>query len=144
MQFRELINMGVRAGIIKCPFCNAHLQDTRQEFIDCRYCGKRFRRGSAKDKEEELRRNMVMDLSDQVQKMKVIMTSGRMFGAILLILGVIMLFSEVFEFFEILITVLFMGNGIAWLVVSGIYGSKLEKTQSKMFDLTGGRDVFEY
>ena len=136
--------MGVRAGIIKCPECGAHLQDTKQEYIDCRHCGKRFQRGSAKEKEEELRRTMVLDLSDKVQKMKVIISSGKMFGILFIILGIIMLFSEVFEFTEILITILFMGNGIAWFALAGVYNSKLEKIQSKMFDLTGGRAVFEY
>ena len=136
--------MSVRAGIIKCPFCDAHLQDTRQEFIDCRYCGKRFKRGAAKEREESLRRNMVLDLSDKIQKMKAVITAGRIFGALFIILGIIFLFSKIFELIEILITVSFIVNGLVWLAVSGVYSSKLEKTQSKMFDLTGGRAVFEY
>lgn len=136
--------MGVRAGIIKCPSCGAHLQDTRQEHIDCRYCGKRFTRGAAKHKEEELRRNMILDLSDNVQKMKAVISAGKIFGAIFIFLGVIWLFSKVFEFTEIMITSLFFINGIVWLAIAGVYNSKLDKTQSKMFDLTGGRAAFEY
>jgi DNA-directed RNA polymerase subunit RPC12/RpoP len=136
--------MAVRAGIVKCPFCSAHLQDTKQEFIDCKYCGKRFKRGIAKEKEEELRRNMVLDLSDKVQKMKVIMSAGKIFGILFIILAVIWLFSEAFEFMEIAVFSMLIVNGVVWFAVSGFYGSKLEKTQSKMFDLTGGRGVFEY
>jgi hypothetical protein len=136
--------MSVRAGIIKCPFCGSHLQDTKQEFISCKYCSKRFRRGSAKEKEEEMRRTMVLDLSDDIQKMKAIIFSGKVFGSFLMIFGAIWLFSNVFEIIEIMITALFLGNGIAWLAVAGFYGRKLEKTQSKMFDLTGGRAAFEY
>jgi uncharacterized Zn-finger protein len=136
--------MAVRAGLIKCPFCTAHLQDTKQEFIDCKYCGKRFKRGAAKDKEEELRRNMVLDLSDKIQKMKVIISASKIFGGLFILLGVIWLFSEVFEFFEIMVTSLMFINGIVWLAIYGTYNSKLDKTQSKMFDLSGGRAAFDY
>ena len=136
--------MAVRAGLIKCPFCSSHLQDTKQEYIDCKYCGKRFRRGSAKEKEEEMRRKMVLDLSDDIQKMKATVFAGKIFGGFLLIFGALWLFSNVFEMIEIILTALFFGNGIAWLAIAGFYSKKLDKTQSKMFDLTGGRAAFEH
>ena len=72
------------------------------------------------------------------------MSAGKMFGALFIILAVIWLFSEAFEFMEIIVFSMLIVNGIVWFAVSGVYGSKLEKTQSKMFDLSGGRDVFEY
>ena len=136
--------MGVRAGIIECPFCKSHLQDTKQEYINCKHCGKRFSRGTVKEEEDKLRRNMVLDLSDQVQKMKALISAGKMFGAVLILLGVLLLFSNVFELYEILLTVAFLANGIVWIVIASVVSSRLEKTQSKMFDLSGGRDVFEY
>lgn len=136
--------MGVRAGIIKCPFCKSHLQDTRQEFIDCRFCGKRFKRGTAKEEEEELRRNMVLDLSDKVNKMKTIISAGKIFGLIFLLFGVLMLFSRIFDFMELIITVAFFTCCGVWFGIMAVYGKKMEKTQSKLFDLSGGRDVFEY
>ncbi len=136
--------MGVRAGIIECPFCKSHLQDTKQESIDCRFCGKRFRRGSSKEKEEELRRTMVLELSDKTQKMKAVISTGKMVGPIFIILGSLFLFSKVFELTEMLLTVIFIVNGLAWLAIGAVYNSRLEKLQSKVFDLSGGRSVFEY
>ncbi len=87
---------------------------------------------------------MVLDLSDNIQKMKAVISVGRMFGAVFILFGVIWLFSEIFQFMEILITSILFGTGIVWLAIAGSYGKKLEKTQSKMFDLTGGRAAFEY
>ena len=91
--------MGVRAGLVECPHCGNHLQYTKQEYINCRFCGKSFRRGTiAKEKEEELRRNMVLDLSDDIAKMKIVSSLGLLFGVLFLILGLILLFLEVFTF----------------------------------------------
>ena len=137
--------MATRAGIVVCPFCDAHLQDTKQEYIFCQFCGKNFKRGTiAKEKEEELRRNMVLDLSDSVQKMKTVSYIGMMFGALFIILGLPWLFSEIFEVTEILLMLIFFINGGVWIGLGVYYWSKLEETQSKLFDLTGGRTVFEY
>jgi len=137
--------MGVRAGIIECPHCGNHLQDTKQEYIDCRFCGKRFKRGTvAKEKEEELRRTIILDLSDKIQKQKAVILSGRVFGALFLVIFFIMLFSEEFTIFEIVLTLILVINGAVWLGVASVYGKRLEKDQSKMFDLSGGRTVFEY
>ena len=137
--------MAVRAGIIECPDCNAHLQDTRQEYMTCHKCGNRFNRATvAKEKEGAVRRKMILDLSDSTKKMKVIGMYGKMFGAFFIILGIIWLFSEIFGLVEIILTVVFFVNGIAWIGIGLSYGSKLEKTQSKLFDLTGGRAMFDY
>lgn len=137
--------MGVRAGIIECPHCGNHLQDTRQEYIDCRFCGKRFKRGTVgKEKEEAMRRDMVMDLSDKIQRRKVVIFAGRIFGSLFIVMTIILLFSEAFSLVQIILTVVFLANGIAWLAIASVYSSKLEKEQSKMFDLSGGREVFEY
>jgi len=90
--------MGVRAGIIECPHCGNHLQDTRQEHIDCRFCGKRFKRGTVgKEKEEAMRRDMVMDLSDKIQKRKSVIFAGKVFGLLFIVMAVILLFSEEFN-----------------------------------------------
>jgi hypothetical protein len=137
--------MGVRAGIIECPHCGNHLQDTRQEYIDCRFCGKRFKRGTVgKEKEEAMRRDMVMDLSDKIQRRKVVIFAGRIFGSLFIVMTIILLFSEAFSLVQIILTIVFLANGIAWLGIASVYSSKLEKEQSKMFDLSGGREVFEY
>ncbi len=136
--------MGIESGLIECPFCKSHLQDTKQEYVDCRYCGKRFRRGSTKEKEEELRRTMVLELADKTQKMKVVISAGKMVGPIFIIFGVLFIFSNVFELFELLLMVIFIANGVAWMAISAVYSSRLEKLQSKMFDISGGRAVFEY
>ena len=137
--------MGVRAGIIECPHCGNHLQDIKQEYIDCRFCGKRFKRGTlGKEKEESMRRDMVMDLSDKIQKRKVLVFAGKVFGFLFIVLTVILLFSEAFTLFQIILTVIFLANGIAWLAIASVQNTKLQKEQSKMFDLSGGRTLFEY
>jgi hypothetical protein len=137
--------MGVRAGLIECPHCRNHLQDTKQEYIDCSFCGKRFKRGTiGKEKEEEMRRTMVMDLSDKIQKMKAIIFAGRIFGFLCILLGVIMLFSKEFELIQIILTVAFFVNGLVWIGLATKNNKQMEKDQSKMFDLSGGRAVFEY
>ncbi|WP_455392112.1 hypothetical protein [[Eubacterium] cellulosolvens] len=137
--------MGVRAGIIECPHCGNHLQDTKQEYIDCRFCGKRFKRGMVgKEKEEAMRRDMIMDLSDTIQKRKVVIFAGKVFGFLFLLLTLILMFSEAFTIEVIILTVLFLANGLAWIGIASVYNSKLQKEQSKMFDLSGGRTVFEY
>lgn len=137
--------MGVRAGIIECPHCGNHLQDTKQEFIDCRFCGKRFKRGTVgKEKEEAMRRDMVMDLSDTIQKRKSVIFAGKVFGLLFIVMTIILLFSEEFTLVQIILTVVFLANGIGWLAIASVYNAKLQKEQSKMFDLSGGRTVFEY
>lgn len=133
------------AGFIECPHCGNHVQDTKGEYINCRFCGKSFKRGTiAKEKEEEMRRQMVLDLSDDIQKIKTISGVGKLFGILFIIFGIVLLFSEVFEFFELLLTVIFLANGFVWLGLGAAYKAKLDKKQSKLFDLTGGRAVFEY
>ena len=100
--------MGVRAGIIECPHCGNHLQDTRQEHIDCRFCGKRFKRGTVgKEKEEAMRRDMVMDLSDKIQKRKSVIFAGKVFGLLFIVMAVILLFSEEFTLIQIIFIVVF-------------------------------------
>jgi DNA-directed RNA polymerase subunit RPC12/RpoP len=137
--------MGISGGLLECPHCSNHVQDTKQEYIDCRFCGKRFKRGAiAKEKEEELRRTMVLDLSDTVTKMNAVISAGKMFGGLFLVMFIILLFSKEFGTIEILLTVSFLTNGLVWFGLSAFNSSKLEKIQSKLFDLTGGRSVFEY
>ena len=137
--------MGVRAGIIECPHCGNHLQDTKQEYMDCRFCGKRFKRGTVgKEKEEAMRREMLLNLSDKIQKMKTIVLAGKIFAFLFLMLTLILLFSDEFDLIQILLTVGFIANAIVWLAISSVYNSRLQKDQSKMFDLSGGRTVFEY
>jgi uncharacterized membrane protein YvbJ len=137
--------MGVQAGLIACPHCGNHVQDTKQQHIDCSFCGKRFQRGTiAKEKEEEIRRTMVLDLTDSIQKKKVIILAGKIFGGLFLLLFFILLFSEAFTIFEIIIAVVLLVNGVVWLGLATAQNTKMQKEQSKMFDLSGGRDVFEY
>jgi Flp pilus assembly protein TadB len=137
--------MAVRGGLIECPHCGNHVQDTKQEYIDCRFCGKRFKRGTVgKEKEEELRRNMVMDLSDKIQKMKAVIFAGKIVGLIFLVLGIILLFSDALTLIQILLMVIFFACAGVWLSLVWVYSNRMEKDQSKMFDLSGGRDVFEY
>ena len=137
--------MAFSGALIECPYCGNHVQDTKQEYINCRFCGKSFKRGTiAKEKEEELRRNMVLDLSDEIAKMKVISSVGQVFGTIFIIFFIILLFSDVFLIIQLVLTVIFLANGVFLLAFGLSKKSKLDKKQSKLFDLTGGRAVFEY
>jgi hypothetical protein len=137
--------MGVQAGIIECPHCGNHLQDTKQETMDCRFCGKRFNRGTiGKEKEEAMRRDMLLDLTDKVQKYKVIILAGKIFGALFLAFTIIFMFAEELTMIEIGLLIAFLVNGFVWLGLASKYSAQLQKDQSKLFDLSGGRQVFEY
>ena len=85
---------------------------------------------------------MILDLSDKLQKMKAVVFAGKIVGSMFFILGIILLFSEAFTFMEILLTVLFFGCGGVWLGLMYKTGAQMEKDQSKMFDLSGVRDVY--
>ena len=94
--------MGVQTVVIKCPFCNQHLSDTKQEWIICNFCGKKFKRAEIqKAKEEEMRRNMILDLNDQIKKEKTSKKVGYTIGALFFVFAMAMQFLLVFEITEI-------------------------------------------
>jgi len=105
--------MAMRGTLIECPHCGNHVQDTKQQYIDCRFCGKRFMRGTvAKEKEEALRRTMILDLTDSLQKKKAIILAGKIFGGLFLVLMLILLFSDEFTMTEMILTLIFTVNAI--------------------------------
>ena len=137
--------MAVQTTVIKCPFCNQNLSDTKQEFIICSFCGKRFKRGTIhKEKEELIRRNMILNLNDEIKKQKAVKRIGTSIGIVFIIIGMFLHFSSVFETMEIILFVIFLALGFVWIGVGVVNGNKFRKNQSKLFDLTGGREVFDY
>ncbi len=137
--------MAVQTTVIKCPFCNQHLSDTKQEYITCQFCGKRFKRAEIqKAAEEEMRRNLILDLNDEVKRQKTIKKVGYGIGILFLIFGMILHFSSVFEVMEWILFLIFIIFGFVWIGIGVVNARKFKTNQSKMFDLTGGREVFDY
>lgn len=137
--------MAVQTTIIKCPFCNQHLADTKQEHVTCQFCGKRFKRSEIqKAAEEEMRRNMILDLNDEIKRQKTIKKIGYGIGMVFIALAMTLHFSSVFETNEWILFVIMIVLGFAWIGLGVTNATKFKKNQSKLFDLTGGREVFDY
>ncbi len=137
--------MGVQTVVIKCPFCNQHLSDTKQEWIICNFCGKKFKRAEIqKAKEEEMRRNMILDLNDQIKKEKTSKKVGYTIGALFFVFAMAMQFLQVFEIIEWLLFLVMIGIGFVWIGFGVKNARKFKQNQSKLFDLTGGREMFDY
>jgi len=137
--------MAVKTVVIKCPFCNQHLSDTKQEWIICTFCGKRFKRAEIqKAKEEEMRRNMILDLNDQIKKEKTGKKVGYAIGGIFFVLAMAMQFLQVFEIMEWILFLVMIVVGFVWIGFGVKNARKFKENQSKLFDLTGGREMFDY
>ena len=107
--------MGVQTVVIKCPFCNQHL-----------------------------RRNMILDLNDQIKKEKTSKKVGYTIGALFFVFAMAMQFLQVFEIIEWLLFLVMIGIGFVWIGFGVKNARKFKQNQSKLFDLTGGREMFDY
>jgi hypothetical protein len=123
--------------MIKCGNCGRMLEDTFQEHIICRYCGKKTNREEAlSNSEEEIRRRVIWDISDNIRKYKLMRNVGFGIGPVLLFIAFLFLFSNVFTLYIQLIFVATLGLGCAWLFVGYIASRNLEGGMGKMFDLS--------
>lgn len=128
--------------LINCPFCRREVEDTKAPVIQCKWCGKKFRRVQVFNEDEKaLRQGMIIDLSLEMSKYKTMRVVGVLMGFVTLIIAVIFLFSEEFPVWMWGL----VGAGAActagWWVVSFLNDRKYNETQSKLFDLSGGRRV---
>jgi hypothetical protein len=137
--------MAVKTVVIKCPFCNQHLGDTKQEWIICTFCGKRFKRAEIqKAKEEEMRRNLILDLNDEIKKEKTGKKIGYTIGGLFFVFAMALQFMQVFEIIEWLLFIIMIVIGLVWIGFGVKNANKFKENQSKLFDLTGGREMFDY
>ena len=130
--------MGMRAGTIKCSNCHRMLPDTYHEEIICTYCGKRTNRAEAiATSEEEVRRKQIWDISDKIRKYKVMRNIGFAFGPVLMIVGIVILFSNIFTLLEMSLFTVTLALGVVWLFVGISSNRKKEATINRMYDMSG-------
>jgi uncharacterized membrane protein YvbJ len=123
--------------MIKCSNCGRALEDTFHEDIICTYCGKKTNREEAlSTSEEEVRRRLIWDISDNIRRYKAIRNIGFSVGPLLIIFAIIMLFSNIFTLNYQIVFILALATGSAWILI-GFTGSKRsEATVGKMYDIS--------
>ena len=127
---------------INCPFCGRELEDSHDPSILCRYCGKKFRRMDVFNEDEKmLRQTMIIDLSTTMSKYKTTANVGMIFGAISLLGAVAMLFSKEMTIIQWGLVAFFAALTAVWWILFGINSAKYNASQSKLFDLSGGRRI---
>ena len=129
--------MALRPGMIKCSNCSRNLEDTFQEFIICPYCGKRTNREEAiSSSEEEVRRRLIWDISDNIRKFKMIRNLGYALGPVLIILAILVLFSNIFTLIHQIIFVVALALGCVWLTIGATASRRSEASIGKMLDFS--------
>lgn len=127
---------------INCPFCGRELEDSHEPSILCRYCGKKFRRMDVFNEDEKLlRQTMIIDLSTTMSKYKTTANVGMIFGTVCLLGAVAMLFSKEMLLVQWLLVAFFAALTVVWWTLFGINSAKYAASQSKLFDLSGGRRI---
>ncbi len=112
--------MALRPGMIKCSNCGRTLEDTFHEEIICTYCGKKTNREEAlSTSEEEVRRRLIWDISDNIRKYKAIRNIGFAVGPLLLIFAFLMLFSNIFTLNYQIVFIVAIATGCARLKAPG-------------------------
>lgn len=129
--------MGMRAGMIKCGNCGKMVQDTLQEEVVCQYCGKRTNREEAMaTSEEEVRRRLIWDISDNIRKFKAMRNAGFAVGSLLLLFSFLILFSNLFTLkIQIIFIVAFI-TGLIWLFIGFTANRRSETSIGKMLDFS--------
>lgn len=124
--------------MIKCSNCHRMLQDTFHEEIICTYCGKRTNRAEAiATSEEEVRRKMIWDISDNIRKYKAMRNIGVAAGPVLIVFGVLFLFSNIFTLMVQILMGATIALGVVWLAIGISSNKKKEDTVNKMYDMSG-------
>jgi hypothetical protein len=134
--------MAPTQGKINCPFCSRELDDSKEPYIQCRFCGKKFRRLDIfNDDEKSMRQSLIIDLSTEMSKLRITKNVASVIGTLCLLCAVIILFAEEALLVHWLLIAFFVLLTIVWWVVSFINGMKYNQNQSKLFDLSGGRRI---
>ena len=132
--------MAGEAEKIQCAFCRREIEDTHEPTIHCKWCGKKFRRMDVFDEDEKsMRQNMIIDLSTYMSKLKVTKNVAAALGFFCLVAAIVLLFAEEMIFILWIILPLFVIGFVVWMVIWGLNSKKYAVSQSKLFDLTGGR-----
>ena len=127
---------------ISCPFCNRELEDSHDPSILCRFCGKKFRRMDVFNEDEKMmRQTMIIDLSTTMSRYKISSNVGMAMGFLCLAAAVALLFSKEMMIYQWLLLAFFAALTGVWWVIAGINSAKYSKSQSKLFDLSGGRRI---
>jgi len=123
--------------MIKCSNCGRALEDTFQEEIICSYCGKKTNREEAiSTSEEEVRRRLIWDISDNIRRYKAIRNTGFAMGPFLLIFAFLLLFSDIFTLYYQIVFVVALATGCVWFVIGYTGGKRSEATVGKMYDIS--------
>jgi uncharacterized membrane protein YvbJ len=129
--------MAIRPGMIKCSNCGRSLEDTFTEHIVCTYCGKRTNREEAlSTSEEEVRRRLIWDISDNIRKYKMMRYIGFAVGPILLLVAFLLLFSNLFDLKIQIIFAIALALGCVWLFIGLSANKRSESSMGKMFDIS--------
>ena len=129
--------MAMRPGMIKCHDCGRMLEDTFHEFILCPYCGKRTNREEAiSNSEEEIRRRMIWDISDNIRKYKMMRNVGMAVGPVLLLLAFLLLFSNIFTLYYQIFFAATLALGCVWLFIGMTANSRSESSIGRMLDMS--------
>lgn len=132
--------MAGEAEKIMCPFCSRELEDSQDPTIHCKFCGKKFRRMDVFNEDEKsMRQNMIIDLSIYMSKLKITKNVAGFLAFCSFVVVILLLFAEQSLLIIYILLAVFVLSFIIWVAVWGIHSKKYIKSQSKLFDLTGGR-----
>jgi len=127
---------------ITCPFCRRELDDTHEPSIHCKFCGKKFRRVDVFSEDEKtMRQNMIIDLSTYMSRLKVTKNVAFVLGILSLLAVVLLLFGQQAVFIVFILVGVFVASFVTWMIIWAVHEKKYIKSQSKLFDLSGGRRV---
>jgi len=125
---------------ITCPFCRREIGDSHEPNIHCQFCGKKFRRVDVFNADEKsMRQNMIIDLATYMSKLKITKNVAAALAFFSLVAAVVMLFAAQAILVIFIVLAVFVVSFIVWIAIWGVHSSKYAKSQSKLFDLTGGR-----
>lgn len=134
--------MKPKSKMIKCPRCGKMILDTGGETVTCRYCGALLPRSEIEgQRDEELERKLeIVRLKWEIDALKAKARVTQIIGVILFALGVVMLFAEVFEIFQIALTVLLLVSGVLlYMFIPRRMDKEAADKKARRLDLVTGR-----
>lgn len=134
--------MKQKSKMVKCPRCGKMILDTGGESITCKYCGALLPRSEFEgQRDEELERKLeVVRLKWEIDALKTKARLTQIIGVVLFAMGVVMLFAEVFQILQIVLTLLLLASGVVlFMYIPRNLDREVAEKKARRLDLLTGR-----
>ncbi|MCD6110787.1 MAG: hypothetical protein J7K08_03810 [Thermoplasmata archaeon] len=134
--------MKPKSKMVKCPRCGKMILDTGGETVTCKYCGALLPRSEIEEqRDEELERKLeIVRLKWEIDALKTKARVTQIFGVVFFVIGVAMLFADVFQVLQIVLTLLLLVSGVVlYMFIPRRMDKEAADKKARRRDLVMGR-----